>query len=107
MRQKAQLPKGWKYCLNDAVAFKPRAQNAGDQKFCSANCRKEFWKHGGVSVHKLKLHVQQWVAETCAPLQTAIEELKREVSELKTKSTAQPKLRNGRDRISQQQESVL
>ena len=109
MRQKAQLPRGWKNCLNCFTAFKPRAQKVDEQKFCSPNCRKEFWKHGGVSLHKLKHHVQQWVAEICRPLQTSIEQLGARIAALEARPipTAHPKLRNGRDSMTQPQENSL
>lgn len=64
MRQKAQLPRGWKNCRNCFKPFKPAPNKIKDQVFCpGGNCRKEFWKHGGVSLHKLKVHVQQWARE--------------------------------------------
>jgi len=111
MRQKAQLPRGWKNCLNCFSAFKPRAQKVEEQKFCSPNCRKEFWKHGGVSVHKLKLEVRKWVAEVCAPLRLAVDQLIARVDLIEAKQaqtpTAQPKLRNGLSSMSQTKEANL
>jgi hypothetical protein len=45
-------------------AFKPYPNKKDAQKFCPGGaCRKEFWASGGVSVHKLKIHVQTWIKE--------------------------------------------
>lgn len=68
MRQNSKLPRGWKTCQNCFNPFKPRPQKIDEQRFCGGNCRKEYWKHGGVSVHKLKGYVHQWVREELARL---------------------------------------
>jgi hypothetical protein len=68
IRQKARLPEGWDNCLNCSKSFKRRIAGK-KQKFCQANCRKEFWKHGGVSVHRLKIHVLQWLREELAKIE--------------------------------------
>ena len=77
MRQAQRLPKGWFYCQNCAKPKAPSPRRPiGSEKFCSANCRKEFWKNGGVSVHKLKVYVHQWVKEAIRPLQEQVNELR-------------------------------
>lgn len=84
MRQKAKLPPGWKNCLNCMTAFKPSdhpRNRQENQKFCKANCRKEFWKHGGVSVHRLKVHVRAWVERWLAELLPKL--IEREITKLK------------------------
>ncbi len=67
MRRAAKLPKDWFYCLNCAKPAKTNElRQPGSQKFCTSQCRKEFWKHGGVSVHRLRLSVQGWIREYLA-----------------------------------------
>ncbi len=64
MRRTAKLPPGWFYCFNCGKSAKlgPRRPE-GSQRFCTPNCRKEFWKHGGVSVLRLREHVRGWIRE--------------------------------------------
>ena len=33
------------------------------KRFCSDNCRKQFWMNKGLSVHKLEVQVRQWVRD--------------------------------------------
>lgn len=57
---------------------KPKNNKAGNirrKTFCGDNCRKEFHKNNGISVHKLKEQVQTWVAKELDPLQRSINEL--------------------------------
>jgi hypothetical protein len=64
MRRAARLPDGWFNCLNcfKASPTSPR-RKIGTQKFCTPQCKKEFWRYGGVSVHRLRIHVQGWIRE--------------------------------------------
>jgi hypothetical protein len=85
MRRAAKLPDGWFYCLNCFKAAPPSPRRKpGTIKFCSPACRKEFWRYGGVSVHRLRIHVQGWIREALpeilAPLLEA--ELRRLIPEL-------------------------
>ncbi len=41
----------------------PTPNNRNRKIFCSDNCRKEFHKNNGISVHKLKDQVKRWVRE--------------------------------------------
>lgn len=42
---------------------KPKGNNIRKKVFCCDNCRKEFHKNNGISVHRLKDQVKQWVDE--------------------------------------------
>ncbi len=42
---------------------KPKGNNVKKKVFCCDNCRKEFHKNNGISVHKLKDQVKRWVRE--------------------------------------------
>lgn len=64
MRRAAKLPPGWFYCRNCGKPAQPGPRRPeGSQKFCKDACRKEFWKHGGLSVHRLREHVRVWIRE--------------------------------------------
>ncbi len=40
---------------------KPKGNNQKKKVFCCDNCRKEFHKNNGISVHRLKEQVREWV----------------------------------------------
>lgn len=51
-------------CLNcTGPVPKPKRNNVKKKKFCCDNCRKEFHKNNGISVHRLKEQVKQWVRD--------------------------------------------
>jgi hypothetical protein len=78
MRRAAKLPKGWFYCRNCFAAAKTdERRKPGSQFFCKAECRREFWRHGGVSVHRLKQSVLQWMREELPAMVT--EELRKQL----------------------------
>ncbi len=92
MRRIAKLPPGWFYCFNCGKSAKlgPRRPE-GSQRFCTPNCRKEFWKHGGVSVLRLREHVRGWIREylkeilpglIAAELKSHFEQLDKNVNDL-------------------------
>jgi hypothetical protein len=61
---KTKLIRG-KACRN-CTGPVPKSSNPANTKkrdFCSENCRKEFHKNNGISVHRLKVQVRQWVRE--------------------------------------------
>lgn len=58
-----------KVCKNCSGRIpKPKLNNLQRVKFCSDNCRKEFHKNNGISVHKLKDQVKRWVREEWAAI---------------------------------------
>lgn len=63
----ASLPR--RRCKNCPAIFKPVKPS---QDFCSANCRKEFHKHGGAFV-KLKAYVVQEIKKRIRELSPADE----------------------------------
>ena len=75
----------------------PKLSNKGGalkrKAFCCDNCRKEFHKNNGISVHRLKEQVQEWVAESLRPLEQAVADLQ---ELMMRKTSAHPKASNGR-----------
>lgn len=72
-----------KTCPNCAGRVpKPSKSNVKVKKFCSDNCRKEFHRNNGISVHKLKAQAQRWVHETMRPLEQLVSDLSKIVSDL-------------------------
>jgi hypothetical protein len=64
MIPKTQLIRG-KACRNCTGPIKKSSNPANTKKkdFCCDNCRKEFHKNNGISVHRLKVQVQAWVRD--------------------------------------------
>lgn len=61
---KTKLIRG-KACRN-CTGPVPKSSNPANTKkreFCSDNCRKEFHKNNGISVHRLKDQVRKWVRD--------------------------------------------
>jgi hypothetical protein len=86
MRRAAKLPPDWFYCINCAKPKKISARRKpGTQRFCSDNCRKEYHKYGGVSVHRLRDDCQKWAKEVISPLQVAVNQLMDRVRTLESR----------------------
>lgn len=65
-----------KTCPNCAGRVpKPSKPNVKVKKFCCENCRKEFHRNNGISVHKLRAQAERWVRETMRPLEQLVSEL--------------------------------
>lgn len=71
---------------------RPTGNNIKKKIFCCDNCRKEFHKNNGISVHKLKEQVERWVSQQNQALQEAfqlmrlaIEHLERRIEALESR----------------------
>ncbi len=80
---------------------KPKGNNLRKKVFCQDNCRKEFHKNNGVSVHKLKEQVRAWVREE---LKTIAEETRALCLGAIPTTSAHPKVGNGHSSMSQRKE---
>lgn len=47
-------PKKWDYCRNDGTRFERKA----GKKFCCENCRKDFWRNGGLPIKHFEAIVE-------------------------------------------------
>ena len=114
---KTQAMKG-RLCRNcTGLIPKPKGNNIKKKIFCSDNCRKEFHKNNGISVHKLKEQVRAWVRDEWKAILAERAELEQqanlanqtgvhvynmeEIRKSAAKTTAHPEVHDGRKRISQ------
>jgi hypothetical protein len=59
-------------CKNCDSPFGPKREW---QDFCSGNCRKEYWRHGGVSIRRIMPTIEARVREIVSPLEAELREL--------------------------------
>jgi len=50
------------------------------QEFCSPNCKKEFWRHGGISIRRILPTILKEVDNRLAPLLERIRDLEQRLS---------------------------
>lgn len=73
-----------KVCRNCAGRIPvPTPNNRRKIIFCCENCRKEFHRNNGISVHKLKEQVERWVQDGTRPMRAEIQALRDEVKALR------------------------
>lgn len=65
-----------KRCKNCDKVFQPTREW---QEFCEDSCRKEFWRHGGVSIRRLLPSVHEHLIR---PLEMRIRELEKKIEKL-------------------------
>ncbi len=70
-----------KRCKNCDKPFPPGREW---QEFCGANCRKEFWRHGGVSIRRMLPTIKE---QLIAPLEARIAALEAALKERSGQTT--------------------
>lgn len=65
----ARVPRGKRRCKNCDDVFTP---NREWQEFCTPNCKKNFWRAGGVSIGRMRPVLAEMVAAQVAEAVQAI-----------------------------------